>query len=1120
MRFIIAHQTFTDGDDVGHDIIGQHETLKGLGFEVTVFAENYLHSAHQYKTKDINFKKILSDEDNILIYHHSIYWKLGKQLLDKFRGKIVVKYHSITPPEFFKQYSNKYYEFTEKGIEQTKRIAKMKKINLFLGDSGYNCKELEKYGVANDLLRVASPFNKIEEMKAIDVNEGLLTSLRTNGKINVLFIGRVVPNKGHKHIIKVAYSYKKYFDNNMALWIVGSLDTVLRDYTKELNNLANELNVNDVVHFTGEVSINHLKSYLLGSDIFLCLSEHEGFCMPLIEAQYFNLPVVAYNCPAVSETLGKNQIIFDKLNYDLIASAIDTVAKDKDTRECLIDHGYKNYLRFRNDSIKENFINILSKVILDKIDLKLPDRPRKKIKNIVVEGPFETSYSLAIVNRNLALAMDKLEECNVALSEGPDYIPREEDLNKYPEVKKLWLRYSKDFQKDFVIINTYPPRVNHIDGKHNLLWLAWEESLINKEWVEDFNKYLDGVMVVSNFVKDVFKNSGVNIPIAVVPNGVKNFEIEKVKPFNLDSKKSFRFLHISSGFPRKGIDVLLEAYFREFTDSDDVCLIIKTFPNIHNDIANRIATLKMYHKNHPEIIHIDEDLPREDVLGLYKISHCLVYPTRGEGFALPIAEAMLAKIPVIVTNYSGHTDFCNEETAFLVNYKLAPSCSHLALPGSKWAEPDIKDLKKKMRYVSDNRNSEEIKKCIKNAFDNISNHYTWHNSAIKCLNFLDFIERKKKIKLGMVTTWNTRCGIAEYSKYLFDCLNPKKLNIKILANEHGNLVNKDDNNVVRCWKSYLTGGIESLYQSILKQRLNIVHFQFNFGLFELDKFSILIKKLKEQNIRIIITFHSTTEVKTNGKCVSLKSIAEELKQVDIILVHTIEDTDRLNNYGIKHNIVLFPHGFIEYEDEDKNELRKFVGINNSKVIASVGFLLPHKGILETIRAVDILKRNYTDYADILYIVSCALYPELSSHSYLRQCQNEIKRLNLRNNVIINTQFLPKEEAISWLHLADMLVLCYGFTQESSSAAVRFAISSYRPVVVTKQNFFKDIEDESFQIENNGPALIAKSIDYLYKNEDLQKELVNKAKRRIKENSWDVICDKYIKILYELSSFTI
>ena len=198
--------------------------------------------------------------------------------------------------------------------------------------------------------------------------------------------------------------------------------------------------------------------------------------------------------------------------------------------------------------------------------------------------------------------------------------------------------------------------------------------------------------------------------------------------------------------------MLLEAYFTEFTASDNVQLVLKTFPNPHNDVAAQIEAWRTKSPNPPECVHIDRDLATDSIDQLYAEADCLAYPTRAEGFGLPIAEAMACRIPVIVTGYSGHMDFCSDDTAFLVDYILVPSRSHLAVPGAQWAEPKIDHLRKQMRHVFSHRNSEDVNRRVEAAYQNIKTNVRWSVVADRVQKLPPRRSCKPVPKLAMVTT--------------------------------------------------------------------------------------------------------------------------------------------------------------------------------------------------------------------------------------------------------------------------------------------------------------------------------------------------------------------------------
>jgi O-antigen biosynthesis alpha-1,2-mannosyltransferase len=191
---------------------------------------------------------------------------------------------------------------------------------------------------------------------------------------------------------------------------------------------------------------------------------------------------------------------------------------------------------------------------------------------------------------------------------------------------------------------------------------------------------------MSRHVEKIMIDHGVTCRTGVSWIGVDHWE--RVKPdaaFKIETRGRFRFLHVSSCFPRKGAEVMLEAYGRAFSAHDDVTLVIKTFPNPHNKIHDWLAAARAQKANFPDVVVIEDDLTDGQLKALYLQCHALVAPSNAEGFGLPMAEAMLSGLPVITTAWSGQVDFCDEETAWLVDYDFEPAQSHFELFSSVWA---------------------------------------------------------------------------------------------------------------------------------------------------------------------------------------------------------------------------------------------------------------------------------------------------------------------------------------------------------------------------------------------------------------------------------------------------
>ena len=365
----------------------------------------------------------------------------------------------------------------------------------------------------------------------------------------------------------------------------------------------------------------------------------------------------------------------------------------------------------------------------------------------LIEGPFETSYSLAIINRHLAFALDNLQPGSVGLfaTEGPgDYQPDPLLIAQTTGLEPLWQRGLHASASEIVIRNLYPPRVHDMRGKLNLLHFYWEESSIPASYVADFNRYLNGILAPTHFVKKLLRDNGVYIPIEVIGVGVDHILTQDLSLYRGALGKGFRFLHVSSGFERKGLDLLIEAFASAFTRDDDVILIIKTFANPHNRVHELIAHAIAKYPSCPPIQVIEEELSPGQILDLYARSDCFVSATRGEGFGLPMAEAMLQDVPVIVSSATGHADFCNPETAFIIRHEPEPSRSHMGLADSLWAEPDLGDLIRQLRKVY-KAPDQDLQSHRQKARENLLRQFTWSACANRIAAFVNELQRHPPI---------------------------------------------------------------------------------------------------------------------------------------------------------------------------------------------------------------------------------------------------------------------------------------------------------------------------------------------------------------------------------------
>lgn len=357
MKILIMHETVTSHDAIGNDIELMYKALCQQ-HDCRVFAINQFNKNVAYIDKD-ELEKTIGDPRLVVIYHHSVNWEYGFEQLTKVRGKLIIRYHNITPPSFFKEYNDWHYSQCQKGRRLTDTMQSALPKAYWLCDSIFNTQDLGM--TSQSRIGVCPPFNKIEEWGAKTPDEGILRDLLESHTVNLLFVGRVAPNKGHMMMLDIVRTYCACYDNNIKLRVIGKFDEGLPAYNDLIISTIQDYGIEDNVEFVGEINDSTLMAYYLGSDIMVCCSEHEGFCVPIIEAQFFGLPIVALDECAVPETLGEEQLCFDK-DVPMFVAAIRRIIENVDYRHYLRQIGRQNYMdNYSSASIQKCFLRELEK---------------------------------------------------------------------------------------------------------------------------------------------------------------------------------------------------------------------------------------------------------------------------------------------------------------------------------------------------------------------------------------------------------------------------------------------------------------------------------------------------------------------------------------------------------------------------------------------------------------------------------------------------------------------------------------------------------------------------------------------------------------------------------------
>ncbi|MDX9786211.1 MAG: glycosyltransferase [Desulfobacterales bacterium] len=359
MIVCIAVTALLKHDAIGNDVCHQCVVLNDHHIPAVVYAGEVGDvPITAYCIDQAECRAIIDHPDNLLIYHHGGCWAEGRRLLEKARCRVFVKYHNVTPPEFFSSYSAVYERFCSEGVAQTRLIAGMDHITKFLCASSFNAGDLLRLNVSPAKIEISPPFNKLNDFNRAEIDPVLSRELQ-DGKVNILFVGRVAPNKGHKEMIRVAAEYAATYGAAIRFNMVGGIDPELAGYRNELDRLIDAHSLKEIVTLTGAVSFDRLHTYYRYSHLFLLMSAHEGFCLPAIEAQFHRLPVVALDSSAIPETLGPNQLVFETPDPLKFAAAIHVLSHHDAYRAYLADEGRKNLRRFLTPGMEAAFFNAL-----------------------------------------------------------------------------------------------------------------------------------------------------------------------------------------------------------------------------------------------------------------------------------------------------------------------------------------------------------------------------------------------------------------------------------------------------------------------------------------------------------------------------------------------------------------------------------------------------------------------------------------------------------------------------------------------------------------------------------------------------------------------------------------
>ena len=341
------------GDAIGDEALRFRNVLRHAGFQSEVYALDVDDDVRGEFHPFTDYPE--PGPADLTILHFAIPSPLT-DALRKVRSRKLLIYHNITPPRYFLGLDDELVWIAHKGREEVASLADV--VDLALGDSEFNRSELEKAGYQRTgVMPILLDFERY-----FGESNPVLVDMLDDSRTNFLFVGRVFPNKRFEDLARFAFFYKKYVSENFRFLLVGRPGRMLK-YQQSVEALSNHWGLrSSEFSFVGHLSWDDLLSCYHAADVFISMSEHEGFGVPLVESMLLGVPVMAYAAGAVPDTMGEAGVLFHEKHYEELAEMAHLLATDDKLREAVISAQDRRVERFRPELVESEFLSYIEEV--------------------------------------------------------------------------------------------------------------------------------------------------------------------------------------------------------------------------------------------------------------------------------------------------------------------------------------------------------------------------------------------------------------------------------------------------------------------------------------------------------------------------------------------------------------------------------------------------------------------------------------------------------------------------------------------------------------------------------------------------------------------------------------